>query len=227
MPRTPLLAGDGPGPGHWLCPELFLLVAIAGKCPGHLSWLVMAPGLDTGFVLSSARDLGSTCSRHLCIPLDVRCWRSAWRPAQSGCGQDPVHPLERESSCPGTPLRYIVMQRPHRMPGPPRTSRHSPGPSGMGVKCGVCVIGGGTEDTTCLLVRRPEVLRELVPKGPLASGGLWVSFHWQEIMGGPCYLFCLFLPKSPNANVAVPLWEPPVSGSLALLFLGCCRVVLG
>lgn len=97
----------------------------------------------------------------------------------------------------------------------------------MGVKCGVCVIGGGTEDTTCLLVRRPEVLRELVPKGPLASGGLWVSFHWQEIMGGPCYLFCLFLPKSPNANVAVPLWEPPVSGSLALLFLGCCRVVLG
>lgn len=101
----------------------------------------------------------------------------------------------------------------------------------MGVKCGVCVTGGGTEDTTCLLVRRPEVLRELVPKGPLASGGLWVSFHWQEIMGGPCYLLCLFfffsLPKSPNANVAVLLLEPPTSGSMALLFLGCCSVVLG
>lgn len=102
MPQTPLQAGDGPGAGHWLCPELFLLVAIAGKCPGHLSWLVTAPGLDTGFVLSSARGLGSTCSRHLCIPLDVRCWRSAWRPAQSGCGQDPVHPLEREH-LPGDP----------------------------------------------------------------------------------------------------------------------------
>lgn len=79
----------------------------------------------------------------------------------------------------------------------------------------------------CLLIRRHEMLRGLISRAPLASRGVWVSFHWQEITGGPCYLFCLFLPKSPNANVAVPLWELPVSGSLVLLFLGCCRVVLG
>ena len=87
----------------------------------------------------------------------------------------------------------------------------------MGVKCGVCVMGGGAEDTTYPLIRRHEVLRGLVSRGPLASGGLWVSFHWQKIMGGPCYLFCVcvfcffcfvfffFLPKSHNANGAVPL----------------------
>lgn len=106
-----------------------------------------------------------------------------------------------ESTGPGAPLRCVFVQCPHRMPCPRRTSCHSPGPSGVGVKCGVCVMDGGAEDTTCLLVRRPEVLRGLVSRGPLTWGPV-VSFHWQEIMGGPRYLLCLFFCQ----KALMPAW---------------------